>query len=184
MTPRTGWSLAIFVSSRSDHSRPRATPSSQSYRPIFLGHSSSSELVTNPAEEWNKQTSKKSGDGKELMIAQSRIAFKERARGKRFRLRLADDSVWLADDSVWQTLLRTASPSLQYSGAAAVALQTVLQDAIRTQNRTEHISKYDLTAWILNLSGVNQVDRRAYSKKLNNTKDFPRGLNRWQNNWC
>ena len=93
MTPRTGWSLAIFVSSRSDHSRPRATPSSQSYRPIFLGHSSSSELVTNPAQrnETNKQAKS---------LAMGRNWWSLRAELRLRNARVENDSVW-----DWQTIL-------------------------------------------------------------------------------
>ena len=96
--------------------------------------------------ETNKQA-KSLDDGKGLLPDDDRSEQKYvlGTRAERFRLRLADDSVWqaddfvwLADDSVWQTLLGTASLLCCLSntvGLLLLLLQTVLQDAIiRRQN--------------------------------------------------
>ena len=97
--------------------------------------------------ETNKQA-KSLDDGKELLPDDDRSEQKYvlGTRAERFRLRLADDSVWQADDSVWQTLLgRTPSLlSVQYSGSAVAA-------AADSSSRRNHQKAKQST--VLNISG-------------------------------
>ena len=99
--------------------------------------------------ETNKQA-KSLDDGKGLLPDDGRSEQKYvlGTRAERFRLRLADDSVWLADDfvwqaddSVWQTLLGTAS-LLSNTVGLLLVLQTVLQDAIIRRQNSQQCRTY------------------------------------------